>query len=377
MSARDRHPPPTARGGVDGPRVGAKTRAPKAGRPPGKFTQHRRLDRLKTALEADPAGLSLAEIATVLHVTPRSVRRYLGYLKLLTPIEAVPASPGRENVWRIKPSERARSVPLRRAPAYCLLAGRAVFEPLKGSALFDALDVVHRQVLQVASRPARGAAQQGEIRGDARLEERLLYLPHPPVNAAGRAEEMDDLFRAVADLHVIEFRYRTPAHAPGESRETQAETIEAHPYAVLLHKGTIHVIALDVARSETRTFAFERTLSLALREGEHFSIPGEIRAADFAHGVFGVAAGEDRTRVLIEFDARVADEIRGRKLHPSQKIGVAADGRVRLSVTLPPSLLPEARRWVLGFADAARVLEPPELVAEVSRALAAASRRYA
>ena len=80
--------------------------------------------------------------------------------------------------------------------------------------------------------------------------------------------------------------------------------------------------------------------------------------------------------MLVEFDPRAADEVRGRKLHPTQKIATAPDGRVRLSVMLPESLLPEVRRWVLGFADAARVIEPPELVTDVARALAAAAKRY-
>jgi hypothetical protein len=49
---------------------------------------------------------------------------------------------------------------------------------------------------------------------------------------------------------------------------------------------------------------------------------------------------------------------------------------VRLSIALPTALLPEARRWVLGFGDAAQVIEPPELVADVARVLAAAAKRY-
>ena len=67
MSIRDpRLPSRISGGGTAGARTGPKSRGPKRGRPPGKFTQHRRLDRLKSALEADPAGLSIAEIATVL-----------------------------------------------------------------------------------------------------------------------------------------------------------------------------------------------------------------------------------------------------------------------------------------------------------------------
>ncbi|MGO8999095.1 MAG: helix-turn-helix transcriptional regulator [Polyangiaceae bacterium] len=374
MSSRDARSPwrgaPLA-GSPSGAR-GGRTRAVKPGRPPGKFTQHRRLDRLRGALEAHPAGMSIAEIASFLNVTTRSVRRYLGYLKLSTPIEPVSASPGRENVWRIKPSERARSVPLRRAPAYCLIAGRGVFEPLKGSALFDALDVVHREVLQVASRPARGPAQ-GEIHGDTRLDERLLQIGYPAISYAGRGEEIDDLFRAVADLHVVQFRYRDGASGAGGAK------VSAHPYAVLLDRGAISLVALDVEAREVRAFSFGRIADLSLRVEERFTLPPDVRASDFAHGAFGVAAaaGSPKVRVLVEFDARVADEIRQRKLHSTQKIATAPDGRVRLSVTLPGALLPEVRRWVLGFAEAARVIEPPELVADVARVLAAAAKRYA
>lgn len=350
-------------------RPAAKSRAPRPGRPAGKFTQQRRLDRLRTALEQHPAGLSIAEIATVLHVTTRSVRRYLGYLKATTPIEPVPTSPGRENIWRIKPSERARSVALRRAPAYCLLAGRSVFEPMKGSALFDALDVVHREALQVASRPARGPAQ-GEIRGDARLEERLLYLAYPALSHGTRAEQIDDLFRAVADLHVLHFRYGEAAVA------ARGERVIVHPYALLVHRGALHVVAFDVPRKELRLFAFERMADLIVEPEERFALPAELKASDFAHGAFGISVGTTRTRLLVEFDARAADDVRARKLHPTQKIATSPDGRIRLSVQLPPDLLGEARRWVLGYGDAARVIEPLELAADVARTLASAARRY-
>jgi predicted DNA-binding transcriptional regulator YafY len=381
VTAKDARAPlrPAPRGGtVAGGRP--RSRAPQVGRPAGKFTQQRRLDRLRAALEANPAGLSIAEIAQVLDVTARSVRRYLGFLKLTTPIEPVAASPGRENVWRIKPSERARAVSLRRAPAYCLVAGRGVFDPMRGSALFDALDLVHREMLQVANRPAGRGPSQGEIRADTRLDERFHYLAHPAFSHAGRGEEIDDVFRATADLHAVQFRYRAiTAALPGAAAARGAlsvETVVAHPYALLLYRGALSLVARDVARGEVRAFAFERVTDLAIREEERFTLPADLRAADFAHGAFGVCAQAPAVRVLVEFDARAADEIRARKVHPTQKIATSPDGRVRVSVSIPGPLLPEVARWVLGFADAARVIEPPELVTHVAGALAAAAQRY-
>jgi len=345
-----------------------KPKTPRRGRPTGRFTQHRRLDRLREALEANPQGLVLTDLAALLHVTERSVRRYLQELELLTDLESVETTPGGAHLWRIKPSERARAVNLRRTQAYALLATRRVFDGLRGSALFDEIDLAHRQLLQVAGRPTRTPAK-GEIPGDLRLEERLVYLPHPPANYTQRADELDDLFRAVAGLHVVRFRYKPVGDA-------KAERITAHPYALLLHDGAIHLVARDVERDEVKPYLFDRIAEAASSDTERFALPSDLRLDDFVHGRFGVARPGGKARVLVEFDARVADEVRAHKVHPSQKIATAPDGRVRLSLTLAEGALPAVRRWILGFADAARVIEPPELADAIARALARAAARY-
>jgi predicted DNA-binding transcriptional regulator YafY len=343
-----------------------KPKSPRPGRPTGRFTQHRRLDRLRDALESQPAGIALSDLAALLHVTQRSVRRYLQELELITEIESIETVPGGAHLWRIKPSERGRAVPLRRAQAYGLLAGRRVFELMKGSAFFDELDLAHRQILQVASRPTRTGAK-GEIPGDLRLEERFLYVPHPPANYGQRAEELDDVFRAVADLYVLRFKHK----ADGRS-----ERVTAHPYAMIVHRGSIHVIARDVERDEVRVFPFERIADPTLSATERFTLPAELRLEEYLQGQFGIGRAAAKTRVLVEFDARVADEVRARKVHPSQKIATAPDGRVRLSLTVGEAVLPEVKRWILGFAETARVIEPPDFVAEMARSIARALSRY-
>jgi len=108
-----------------------RPKGPRVGRPLGKFTQHRRLDFLREKLETHAAGLTLEELATILRVTTRSVRRYLHELGLITELESIPGRPGAAHVWRIKPSERGRNVALRRTQAYALLAARRVFDVLR------------------------------------------------------------------------------------------------------------------------------------------------------------------------------------------------------------------------------------------------------
>ena len=347
-------------------RPGSKSSRRRVGRPIGSFTQHRRLDKLREALEGHPGGVELTDLATMLHVTTRSVRRYLKELERLTEIESVETAPGGAHLWRIKPSERGRAVPLRRAQAYGLLAARGVFEVMRGSAFYDEMDNALRQVQQVAQRPVRSGAK-GELPSDQRLEERLLYLPHPPRNFTQRGEELDALFLAVAELFPLRFRYPS-----GESGKPLR--VNMHPYAMVLHRGSIHVVGKDLASDEVSAFAFERMTDTTPDEQTRFTLPADFDVKRHLHGEFGVGRAAAKQRVLVEFDARVAAEVKDKKLHPSQKIATAPDGRVRLSMTVGE--LEPVRRWVLGFGDAARVIEPPELVAEVGAILRSAAARY-
>ena len=56
-----------------------KARGP--GRPAGRFTQHRRIEGMRELLESQPGGVTLDDLAVVMRVSPRSVRRYLKDLK--------------------------------------------------------------------------------------------------------------------------------------------------------------------------------------------------------------------------------------------------------------------------------------------------------
>jgi predicted DNA-binding transcriptional regulator YafY len=341
----------------------------------GKFTQHRRIDHLRAHLETHSAGLTLEQLAVLLRMTTRSVRRYLRELALVTELESVALRPGGAHLWRIKPSERGRAVPLRRTQAYALLAARRVYEVLRGSALFDEIDLALRLVEQIARRPAARPGPRGETVGEARLEERFAYVPPPSRSYANRSEEVDSLFQAVAELTVLRFRYRE------ESSEARPARVTVHPYALVLHGGTIVCIGRDVGAlgaAQLRSFAFDRMSELQGTEGERFELPDDFDLADWLHGDFGVGHAPHTVRLLVEFDPRVADAVRGRRVHPTQKLAVAADGRVRASLAVPgsPEVLAQVRSWVLGFGAAARVLEPRELAEELGQELQRAAARY-
>jgi len=317
-----------------------KARGP--GRPSGRFTQHRRIQGMRELLEAHGQGATIEELAAVMRVSPRSVKRYLRDLKDQLGLEPVPTVPGGPNRWRIKPSERGRAVTLRRTQAYLLLAARKAFEPLRGSALFDELDVAHRQLLQMAERPLR-AAHTVDIQQNARLEERVVVVPYPARSYVANGGDLDEIFRAAAELRVVSFRFG-------------AERIRACPYVIALHNGCVHCVALDVAAGAIRAFPLDG-IREAATEADRFELP-----ADF-----------DPERLVLGADARVADEVRSRRHHPDQRVATARDGRVRLAMPVGDRLA--LVRWVLGFGSAARVIEPDDVRELVRDELREALRR--
>jgi predicted DNA-binding transcriptional regulator YafY len=347
-----------------------RPKTPRVGRPAGKFTQHRRLDLLREKLGAHAAGLTLDEIAGMLCVTTRSVRRYLHELALVTELESIAVRPGGAHVWRIKPSERGRTVSLRRTQAYALLAARRMFEVFRGSALFDEIDVALREVAQVARRPLVRAAVRGDIGSDARLEDRFACVPPVARAYATRSDDIDAAFQALAELRVLKFRY-----ADESGKEAR---VTAHPYALIIHGGSMICVAHDLGRAATRAFLFDRMSELQATDKERFDLPPDFVIGDWLQGDFGVGHAARTVRLLVEFEQRVAEVVRSRRVHPSQRLAVAADGRVRASLVVPetPEILVQLRSWILGFGAAARVLEPREFAAEIAHELRRAADRY-
>lgn len=350
-----------------------RAKGPVLGRPAGRFTQHRKLSKLRELLEKHPQGLTIPEISTALRLTTRSVRRYLNYLRgtdASDALEGIPHGARGTLRWRMNPRDRGRAMNLRRTQAYGLLAVRRAFDALRGSALFEELEVVTAQILQLARRPIR-AGGGADIASDTRMEERFLHIPEAPRTAPLKGAELDDLFRAVADLRVLTFRY-LPARATGVPRDERGTRVTVHPYAMVLYRGGVHCIGRDVKTGQTDAYALSRMRESEPSESARFELPEDFQVEDFVHGPFGL--GRAKHEIVIEFSPQAAGELRSQKLHPKQRLATAPDGRLRLSLSVPS--LTEATVWVLGFGAGARVIEPPELKDAVLRELKGAMLRY-
>lgn len=334
------------------------------GRPKGKFTQHRRLDKLRELLERHPRGLSLADMAGALGVTVRSMRRYLKEIERDSELESVPTRGGAALLWRLRSTDTPRKVELRRTQTYALLAARRLFEPMRGSALFDEIDHAVMKLLALAQRPGRGP--NAGI-ADARLEERFLYLPHAPKNYAERTEELDDLFQAVSDLRPLALLYKS-------ATRSDEERITIHPYALVLHRDSIYCVGYHTGRDEIRTFVLDRMRDTECAVNERFELPADFNIDQYFQGEFGIWRDPHPHKVVIEFDAHAAEYIRARRVHSSQRLATIAGGGVRLTMTI--GNLTQVVSWVLEWGARAKVLEPPELIERVRAELSGALALY-
>jgi len=138
----------------------------------------------------------------------------------------------------------------------------------------------------------------------------------------------------VSELCVLSFRYRDES---SDGKSDKGTRVSAHLYALVLHGGTVACVAYDVERGQTRAFAFDHMSELVASDTERFELPADFDVSDWLQGDFGVARAARTVRLLVEFDSRVADAVRARRVHPSQKVAVAGDGRVRASFSVPES----------------------------------------
>ena len=323
------------------------------------------MDQLRELLTRHPRGLTLYELADLLKVTPRTMRRYLREVEREYDLEPTDEKPGGAKRWRVRSSELPRKLELRRTQAYALLAARRIFGTLEGSALYDEIDMAIDKLMGLAQRPGRGP---NAGRADVRLEERFVYLPFAPKNYSEKTEELDDLFQAVSDLRPLSMRYRSAA-------KVEAERITIHPYAMVLHRDSIYCVGYHTERQEIRTLLLDRMRDTQASVRERFELPDDFNVDDYFQGEFGIWKAERQHKVVIEFDKHAAEYVRMRTVHPSQRLVLMASGKMRLSLQV--GNLKQLTSWILEWGKCAKVLEPPELVEQVTEELTQALENYA
>jgi predicted DNA-binding transcriptional regulator YafY len=152
----------------------------------------------------------------------------------------------------------------------------------------------------------------------------------------------------------------------------RTKSYKLHPYRLAYAQGGMYLLAFVPEYGEVRTFAVERIKEISLLE-ERFTPIEELPDVAFPHSM-GVHSGPPE-RVEIEFDEAVADYVRAREWHQSQRSEDLPHGG--LSVTLDVCIDRSLKSWILSFGPFARVVAPEPFAADIAAQLAQAASRYA
>jgi len=171
----------------------------------------------------------------------------------------------------------------------------------------------------------------------------------------------DSLAKATARQQQLEITYRKPGQKQPEKRLID-------PYHLANINGEWFLFAYDHLRQDIRTFVPTRVLA-ARPTGHRFSPNKKFSLEKRLQGSFAVHSGGGDFQVVLRFDPDVADYIREKKWHASQRIRELKNGGVELSMRL--SSLEEVQRWVLTWGGKAVVVSP----AELRRSVRAAAER--
>jgi predicted DNA-binding transcriptional regulator YafY len=168
----------------------------------------------------------------------------------------------------------------------------------------------------------------------------------------------DALAKATAARQQLRLSYRKPGQQAPEQRVVD-------PYHLANINGEWFLFAYDHLRKDIRTFvparikAIEHT-GLKFERKHGFSLEKRLK------GSFGVQSGQGEFNIVIRFNKRVADYVREKKWHSSQRLREIKGGGVELSMSL--SSLSEVERWILSWGADATVVRPAELAKSVRQA---------
>ena len=316
---------------------------------------------LREIERARATGVTIDELAALCDVTTRTIRRDLQALEEAGfPLFDDKSRDDGKTRWMVNGQAfKGLSAGLTVSELCALYFSRTLLESLSGTPFRDDVESAFEKLSSALTPHMRQFLDQLP---------RVIATKADPMRR--REDPGTQRFIARALEATLQHRQATIVYHSKSSERTKRYIV--HPYRLAYAQGALYLLAYVPEYSAVRTFAIERLQEMSLLE-ERFTPIEELPDAAFPHSL-GVHSGAPE-RIEIEFEPAVADYVRSRGWHPSQRIADEASGAVRL--TLDVCRDRALHSWILSFGPFARVIAPETLVKEIAEQFEEARARYA
>lgn len=317
---------------------------------------------LREIERARTAGVTIDELASRCNVTTRTIRRDLQALEEAGfPIFDDRTRDDGRTRWSINGQAfKGLGAGLTLSELSALYFSRTLVASLAGTPFRDDVEGAFEKLASVLTPHMRQFLDQLP---------RVIATKADPNRRRGVADARHQQIIARGLEATLHQRQATLTYHSKSSDRTK--TYQVHPYRLAYAQGGLYLLAYVPEYGEVRTFAIERIQEISLLE-EKFA-PIEELSGDAFPDSLGVHSGPP-AHIEIEFQPAVADYVRTRAWHQSQRLGDGPDGAVRM--TLNVCLDRALKSWILSFGGSARVVSPESLAVEIASELDAARARY-
>lgn len=312
------------------------------------------------------------ELAKKYGITPRAVNNLINYMKLIR-IDVTTTRRSKDNklAYTVRVADFLRlDMSVSEAVASVHLQQAVLGTPLVGDDR-AAADSVHR----IAAR-LRDKVREKLDALEGRFAVRLLRAAKTPQNDAFRV-----VLEGILENRVLDIDYESPYKAPGAAGGAKAgvagaatdpdaaagigkarriETISIEPYGIFFARRSWYVVANKRPGQGMRLYKLARFKRVTVGDAT-FTMPRNWTIEGYLKNAWEIMVDQKAapTRVVIDFDAKVAGNMVETMWHPTQSVDPLPGGGVRFTVNIAG--LDEIQPWVLGFGRHARVVAPKEL----------------
>jgi predicted DNA-binding transcriptional regulator YafY len=228
---------------------------------------------------------------------------------------------------------------------------------------------VHARWRELADRAVLTASERARGKFEL-LRSALVYVRGPHTDLGPVRDSLTEIIDGLACRHRVRLLYR-------KNGASDWEPCDVEPWSLVLHAGSLYLLAPRRGQDQPKLWKLESVRRCERLKGDTYEYPSAYRFDGARHfeRFIGVWTSDLLpVDVVLRFVGRIRDYVEATTWHPTERKTRLEDGGVEVRLTV--ALTPDLDRWVMGFGEECRVVEPPELATRISARLRPAADQY-